>query len=288
MAWVLLAPVVDEHLLRPGRHVARPRSQHREPAAHDASVARRARRRRARVARGARTSPDRRGAPDRRVIRVEHVHLGRGREVRMDGEPEKAAIPHVVDVRPQVGEDRRGRIGQRIEDLDDAALLGDEDVAVRGEHQRGWVREGPARKRGVHDLVDKRRVDRGGGDGRSGPHGQHHRPDHQWQDWADPALQIRQRLGHPATGGLGLATGSAHPRQPVGGRASTPPLAGEATPASESRSTAPDLSAPTRPIAGRREPRGGRRTASTAPTSARRRRHERRRVPAGRCAGRRR
>ena len=33
------------------------------------------------------------------------------------------------------------------------------------------------------------------------------------------------------------------------------------------------------PIAGRREPRGGRRTASTAPTSAQRRQHGRRRVP---------
>lgn len=73
------------------------------------------------------------GAADRGVVGVEDVDGRVGREVGREGQPEQPAVPEVVDVDVQVGEDVRRGVGERVEDLDDPALLGHEHPAVRGE-----------------------------------------------------------------------------------------------------------------------------------------------------------
>jgi hypothetical protein len=59
------------------------------------------------------------------------------RELRIERDAEQAAIPEVVDLGAQVGRDRRRRRAQAREDFDQAALLGDEDAAVRREGDIG-------------------------------------------------------------------------------------------------------------------------------------------------------
>ena len=49
----------------------------------------------------------------------------------MQREPEEAAVPEVVDLGPEIREDRRRRVAEVVEELDEAALLGDEDTPVR-------------------------------------------------------------------------------------------------------------------------------------------------------------
>ena len=47
---------------------------------------------------GQRVAPGGRGAADRRVVRVEHVDVGRRREARVERQAEQAAVPVVVDL----------------------------------------------------------------------------------------------------------------------------------------------------------------------------------------------
>ena len=138
MARVLLAPVLDQHLLGAGHDVAG-RLEAREPAADDAAVAVAP----GGVGHGSESTPGvpQRGAvpPIGRVVGVEDVDVRVGREVGVERDAEQAAVPEVVDVRAQVGEDGRRRVGEVVEDLDQAALLGDEDPAVGGEANGGRV-----------------------------------------------------------------------------------------------------------------------------------------------------
>ena len=107
VARVLLAPVLDQHLLRAGHHVAA-RLESREASADHAAVGGRAR------GRGAGVPPTRRRArrAELVVVGVEDVDVRVGREVRVERHPEQAAIPEVVDVRREVRE-RRSVSGRR-------------------------------------------------------------------------------------------------------------------------------------------------------------------------------
>ncbi len=148
VARVLLAPVLDQHLLRAGHDIA-VRLESREPSADHAAVRGRAGGRRARV------TPARRCArrAELVVVRVEDVDVRALREVRIERHPQKAAIPEVVDVRREVREGRRSRVGEAVEDLDRAALLGDEDPAVGRKAHHRRVRQ-PAERDG---LLKRRR-----------------------------------------------------------------------------------------------------------------------------------
>jgi hypothetical protein len=150
---VLLAPIVDQDLLRAGHGVS-VCGQARETAADDAPVARRARWVRTGVAPG-------RGRPsDGRVERVEDVDVRSARrELRVQRKPEQPAVPEVVHLGRQVREQRRRGVAETVEDLDPAALLSDEDAPVRGELDRRWV--GQSRDR--HGLLEAGRQ----GDARS-------------------------------------------------------------------------------------------------------------------------
>ena len=70
---------------------------------------------------------------------VEDVDVGVGGEVGIEGEPEQAAIPEVVDVGAQVGEGGGRGVREAVEDLDQATLLGHEDPPVLGELDIGGV-----------------------------------------------------------------------------------------------------------------------------------------------------
>ena len=56
--------------------------------------------------------------------------------------PEQSTIPEVVDVRLEVGDERRRRVGDAVVRDDAAALLGHEDATVGGEADRDRVRVG--------------------------------------------------------------------------------------------------------------------------------------------------
>ena len=126
VAGVLLAPVLDQHLLTAGHRVAG-RLQPREPAADHASVSGRTWRR------GARVPPlgCRRRVAEDVVVAVQDVDVRIGRKAGREGHAQQATVPEVVNVRAQVGEHRRRRVSERVEDLDDPALLGHEDSTVR-------------------------------------------------------------------------------------------------------------------------------------------------------------
>ena len=154
MARVLLAPVLDEDRFRGADRVAG-HGEARESTADQAAVGRRSGRSRARVAPAGRW----RATAEDVVVGIEHVHVravpGSAGQARVKGEPEQAPIPEVVDVGRQATERRRRRIGQVVEDLDGAALLGDEDAAVGGEPDGHRVHEaGPDGR-----LLEARRDD---------------------------------------------------------------------------------------------------------------------------------
>ena len=131
---VLLAPVLDQDLLASGHRVA-PGSacQPREAPAYHAAVRGCARGGGAGVGRDTRRAPARGRATDRGVVGVEDVNVGVAGEVRGEGEPEQAPIPEVVDLGAQVGEGGGRGVREAVEDLDQAALLGNEDPSVLGE-----------------------------------------------------------------------------------------------------------------------------------------------------------
>ncbi len=83
-------------------------------------------------------APQRRRAADRRVdaCRARRRRASAGK-FGCEREAEQAAIPEVVDLRPEVGEHGGGRVVEAVEHLDDAALLGDEHPPVRREADRG-------------------------------------------------------------------------------------------------------------------------------------------------------
>ena len=140
MARELLAPIVDQDVLRPGHEVARG-GQPGEPAADDAAVDGGANVGGATVGRRAGHAPRRSGAADRRVKDVEDVDVRSGRELGVQDHILEAPIPVVVDLGPQVGEDVGRRVGQAVEDLDEARFLGHEDPPVRRELERDRVIE---------------------------------------------------------------------------------------------------------------------------------------------------
>ena len=73
---------------------------------------------------------------------VERVDVGAAFvEFGIEGEPEQAPVAVVVDVAAEVGEDRRRRIREVVEDFDPARLLGDEDAAVGREAKVGRLFE---------------------------------------------------------------------------------------------------------------------------------------------------
>jgi hypothetical protein len=148
---VLLTPVLHEHLLGT-RHNVAAGGQPGQPGTHDTPIPGRARWVRTRIGVDARSAPPR--CRVRRaqlvVVRVEHVHVGVGREVRSERHPQEPSIPEVVDVDVEVGEDRWRGVGERVEYLDDATLLGHEDAAVAGEPHHGWIGQTAER----HQLLE--------------------------------------------------------------------------------------------------------------------------------------
>jgi hypothetical protein len=75
------------------------------------------------------------------VVRVERVDVGLRRKARVELEAEQPAVPEVVDVRAEVGEEGGGWVREAVEDLDQAALLRDEDAAVRSEPDGRGLRQ---------------------------------------------------------------------------------------------------------------------------------------------------
>ena len=140
VARVLLAPVLDQHLLGTGHQVPGG-GQARQPPRDHAAVAGGSRWGRARVGVAAGRPPAgcRGGRAQLVVVGVEDVDVGLGREVGVEDHAEQPAVPEVVDVGPQVGEDVRSGVGQAVEDLDDAALLGHEHAPVSREADDGGV-----------------------------------------------------------------------------------------------------------------------------------------------------
>jgi hypothetical protein len=65
------------------------------------------------------------------VVGVERVDERVGREVGRQSQPQQAAVPEVVDIGAKIREHGGRGVGQAVEDLDDAVLLGDEDLAGR-------------------------------------------------------------------------------------------------------------------------------------------------------------
>ena len=99
VARVLLAPLVGDQALRRsdlavvGRHL-----DPDELAADDTPVGVRPRRSRAPVV------PDRRRLPRRRVVGVQEIHVPVRREARVERNPQQAAVPVVVDLGAEIGD----------------------------------------------------------------------------------------------------------------------------------------------------------------------------------------
>jgi hypothetical protein len=150
VAGVLLAPVVDEHLLGSGHDVPAD-LQSRHPPRHQTAIGSRPGRGRAGVV------PGRRGAADRGVVRIEHVDIRVAREVRRQRHPEQPTVPVVVDLAGQVCKGDRVRVGQALKDLDYAVLLADEDPPVGRELQHRRVGQTAQRDRVAKPSGQRRR-----------------------------------------------------------------------------------------------------------------------------------
>ncbi len=153
VARVLLAPVGDQVRLR--RHRVAGDRQFRQPTGDHAAVGGRPGRSRAGVAVDAGRSPARRVAAGNGVAGVEDIHIGAGREQRVEHHPQQPAVPEVVDVGAQVGDGRRGVVVEPVELFDHTGLLGDEDAAVRGEGERARFRQ-PGKGDGVLEATGHR------------------------------------------------------------------------------------------------------------------------------------
>jgi hypothetical protein len=131
---VLLAPVLDQDLLVAGHRVRGNISlQAREALADHATIGGRSWRGGTGVRGRTRRAPARRGFVDRRVLGVQYIHVGPGREARVEGKAKQAAVPLVVYLRAQAGEDLWLFVREVVEDFDQATLFGDEDPSVLGE-----------------------------------------------------------------------------------------------------------------------------------------------------------
>ena len=133
MAGELLAPPPEQGLLAAGHGRVAGGGEASESAADHATIGRRAGRARTRVV------PDGSRPAGRRVVGVEDVDVRCRREVRVERQPEQAAIPVVVDLRSEIGEGRGFGVVEPVEYFDHAALLGDEDAPVAREPERGRV-----------------------------------------------------------------------------------------------------------------------------------------------------
>jgi len=99
------------------------------------------------------------------IVGVERVDVGAPFvEPRVELEPEQATIAAVVDLGPQVGEKVRRPVFGAVEDLDRAALLGDEDVTVGREAERDRPLQALDRDRVLEALGQGRLGRRRGGD----------------------------------------------------------------------------------------------------------------------------
>ncbi len=127
---VLLAPVLDQHLLRAGHRLAGD-PQPRDATARDAVLVEAQGSPRAAVPRVARIAVQRRGAADPCIERVVDVDVGLRREVGVDGQRHQPAGGEVVHLGAQVRRHGRRRVREAGERLDDPALLGHEDLAGR-------------------------------------------------------------------------------------------------------------------------------------------------------------
>ncbi len=214
MAHELLAPVVDQHLLGAGP-VVPICLQAGEPATDHAPVVALTGRRGARVVGHPGAAPAGGRPSDRRVVGVEDVYVGLGREVRIERDAEQPPVRVVVDLRSQVGEDRGRRVAEAVEDLDQAALLGDEHAAIGREAHGGRLVEaaedhrlrepgrlGGAGGRGSIARVERRGATRDvrrargfpGAAGHEG-RGKEGDGDHQRHPaWADPNRSVRPAL----------------------------------------------------------------------------------------------
>ena len=132
MAGVLLEPVFNQNSFAADCGIAAGR-QARQSGADDTAVGGLTRRRRTRIRRGVRRAPLWRHAADLGIVRVQDIDVRGAGEVGMQRHAEQTAVVVVVDVRPKVREDGGCRVGDVVEYLDDAALLGDEHPAVAGE-----------------------------------------------------------------------------------------------------------------------------------------------------------
>ena len=143
VARVLLAPVRDQRRRRRRHHVSG-QGQPREASADDASVTEGARPGRwagTRVTQHAGRPPLLGLATRQGVAGVEDIQVGVRRKLGINGQPEQAPIPEVVDLVAEVGDLGGGGVPEPVEDLDQSALLGHEHPAVRSEGDNGRVAE---------------------------------------------------------------------------------------------------------------------------------------------------
>ena len=129
VARVLLAPILDQDLLRTGHRLAA-HLQAGDAPAHDASVLGAPGRGRTGVA------PARCRTADRGVVDVKHIDVWLRGIIRVHRDAHQPAVDVVVDLCAQIGELSGARVGQVREGLDDPALLRYEDTAVRSELDR--------------------------------------------------------------------------------------------------------------------------------------------------------
>jgi hypothetical protein len=148
---------VGEHAVAVRLRVRDAGSELRKAAADDAPVGIRPRRGGTAVGVSPRVAPPGGRAADRGVVGVRDVDVRRAREVRVERHAEQPAVDEAVHVRPQIGIDRGGRVGEAVEDLDQPAFLGDEDPAVGCEPDRSRGRQA-----GEDDALLESRRERGG------------------------------------------------------------------------------------------------------------------------------
>ncbi len=131
MAWVLLAPALDQHGLG-ARYVAAGREARQTPGNH-AAVAGCAGRG------GADVAPLRRCATRVAVVRVQHIDVRLGWKTWVERHAQQPAIPKVVYAIGQVGEQRRRRVGQRVVNPNFPGFFSDEYPAVAGKAHDRWL-----------------------------------------------------------------------------------------------------------------------------------------------------
>ena len=190
VAAVLLAPAAEQHRL-----LARPGAGGRiegEPAelGGDAAVVRSAADR-ARVGVGGRVAVLGHGPVRLRVLGVQRPQVGPRRVLRVEHHAEESAVAVVVDPQPQVRRLPAGGVVQVVVHLDDAAPLGDEDLAGGGELHAGRLGESGERHR-----LDAEPGRRGVRRGRDDKHADREQRGHRGRDRASND-RVTTRSSHP-------------------------------------------------------------------------------------------